>query len=249
MKKLFYLGLCFFIIGSALPASAGWIGVSAEDGITIDGSEYILISDKPAGAQPLDPPGLMWEYEVDHWKACICRMVAYRSLQALEQKLGLGNIDSSSINILTGWNTDGPEELYIDNMPWTETDLAYADPITASEYLTLEDAWYEFTIEGTGICLVGSQAENYAIDADTEHDGYQEGWDFFDYRTYFKTNTGMDDTKLYFKDVARPQIVENFKGATSFDVTPVPLPAAFWFLGSGLAWLIAFKRKTNLGRC
>ena len=143
---------------------------------------------------------------------------------------------------MTGWNTDGPEELFVDNMPWTEADLTYADPITANEYLTLEDAWYKFTIEGTGTYLVSSKAGNYAIDADTGHTGYQDGWDFFDYRTYFKTNQGLDDTKFYFRDVARPQIVENFEGGTSFDVTPVPLPAAFWFLGSGLAGLIAFKK-------
>ncbi|MBL0699980.1 MAG: VPLPA-CTERM sorting domain-containing protein [Desulfosarcina sp.] len=250
MKKSFYLVLCFFIIGSVLPASAALINVGAGDGITIDGSGYILKSEEPTGKPPIDPPpGLMWEYATDHWKACICRMVGYRALQALDQHLGLGNINSSSINILTGWNTDGPEEIFVDNMPWTEDDLTYADPITANEDLTLGDAWYKFSIEGTGTYLVSSQAVNYTIDADIEHSGHQEGWDFFAYRTYFKTHSGMDDTKMYFKDVARPQIVENFKGATSFDVTPVPLPAAFWFLGSGLAGLIAFKRKTNPDGC
>ena len=236
-KIIFYLFLFFSITGTGNTAV---ITVPEADIVRVDDFNYKLVSTPP------DHDGLMWEWnaEKEEYKACLCRMTAFRSLQALEQFLSISSINIVEIDITTGWNTDGPEELFVDNMPWIKGDnFHYADSMTNSPDLVIADAWYRYVIDGIGTYMVFSTTGNYDFIHDENHPGYNPNMDFFDYRTYFKTALGMDDKKKYFRDVLRGQIADNFKGETEFNVNSVPVPGAGLLLGSGLLGLMIFGGK------
>ena len=231
MKKITLGFLVSMIVFAFAGATQGAIvNLAADNLVTVDGTTYDLVSPKPTDPGPTLPAGtgLMWEWNADAttWKACICRMVAFRALQAAGQSVGITDFTSAITGILTGWNSDGPEELYVDNMPWVDgTNFAYAVSMTSNAELTLADAWYEYTI-GDQTYRVESRAGNYAFNPDTGHAGYRVDWDFFDYRSAVKNGSGNADEKAYFKNVVRSQIVDNFKEETSFNVNPVPIPSA-----------------------
>jgi hypothetical protein len=236
-KIIFYLSLFFSITGTGNTAV---ITVPEADIVRVDNFDYKLVSTPP------DYDGLMWEWnaEKEQYKACICRMTAFRSLQALEQVLPpISDINTGATDITTGWNTDGPEELLVDNMPWIKRDnFHYADSMTPGSDLAITDAWYRYIIDGMGTYMVSSAAGNYDFSHDKKHPGYDSNMDFFDYRTYFKTAPGMDAKKEYFRDVVRGQIVDNFKEETEFNVSSVPVPGAGLLLGSGLFGLMIFRK-------
>ena len=237
--------LLISFIASTAQAAAVYSG--ADSLISVDGTAYQLVTQQPATDGPVIPDGtgLMWEWNsgTESWKSCVCMMTAFRALQTVMQVAGIENVENQSVNILTGWSTDGPEELFVDILGWEAgSGFLYADPITAATDLTLTDAWYEFNISGQ-IYRVQSLAENYAFTDDPSHDGYQEGWGFFDYRTYFKTALEMDATKEYFRDVVRSQIVENFSSTAGFDVQAVPVPSGLWLMGSGIGLLLLGRKN------
>jgi hypothetical protein len=231
-RSVFVSILLIASFGSAYGAT---VVVPADDFVTVDGVTYKLVSSMPTEPGPdlPDGAGVMWEWDgtKNQWKACICQMTAFRALQAVAQFAGISDIDSAATNIVTGWNTDGPVELYVDRMGWVEGDnFAYAEPITPSADLALADAWYALTIGGTTY-RVQSRASNYSFTAQEDRDGHHQGWDFFDYRTAVQSGTATPVEKTYFQTVVRPQIVENFEGVTSFEVFG-PLhqygPVSFW---------------------
>lgn len=248
MKRLM-MGLTLFILIPVLAgaAFAGRVTVGTDGGLTVDGAVYQLISPAPAAPGPDVPQGtgLMWEWDGSSWKACLCQMVSFRALQAVEKYLDLSGLESSRTGIVTGWNTHGPEELYVDLMPWEENlNFQYADPITAGSSLSIDDAWFRFTIEGKGTYEVKSDAENYRFTHDKTHAGYHEDWGFFDYRTFVKGGQSGPE-KFYFSQHIRSQIVDNLKGETVFQVSAVPVPGTAGLLISGLLGLAAVSRRSR----
>ncbi len=236
-KSLVLVSAVLFLIMSFSLAGAASVTVGAESTITVDGTSYTLVSVPP------DYSGLMWEVSGTGYKACLCKMTAFRALQALGIYLSNNDLPSAQINITTGWNTDGPEELFVESMPWVEgVNFSYADPITPGSLLTLTDAWYEFSYMGATY-KVSSSYDNYRFSPDINHAGYVEDWDFFDYRTYFQTTSGSDPKKNYFSTILRPQIVDNLKGETWFEVSAVPIPGSGWLLGSSLLGLVGMGRR------
>lgn len=202
--------------------------LESDDIVVVDGVRYKLISSMPEvpGPDRPDGTGLMWEWNSanNQWKSCICQMVAFRALQAFSKYARMADIHSEYFDITTGWNTDGPDEL-MELIDWQGT-FSYADPITDNDYLTLDDAWYDFTIFNLTV-RVRSTADNYQFVHNADHDGYHEDWDFFDYRTAFKTGNGTMAEKNYFKNVVRPQIVNNLKGETVLKVGLMLEPRTF----------------------
>jgi hypothetical protein len=236
-----------FVFGLSGWAFAGRVSVDTGSTLTVDGTVYPLVSAKPSSAGPDAPDGtgLMWEWNstAGTWKSCLCRMVAFRALQALEKSLALTAINSDQIDIVTGWNTHGPEEMYVDLMTWVEGDnFSYASDITAGADLAQDDAWFLFTVEGLGTYKVSSDYQNYAFEHEIDAAGYHADWDFFDYRQYVK-NGGTGDETTYFSSVIRSQIADNFTGTTYFDVKAVPVPSSVLLMGFGLLGLCAATRK------
>jgi hypothetical protein len=207
---------------------AEFIAVGSGDLVVVDGVPYELISSMPEVPGPDRPEGtgLMWEWDgaMNQWKTCICQMVAFRALQAFGEYTRMPDIHSEYFDITTGWNTDGSDNL-MKLIDWKGAFL-YADPITDNEYLTLDDAWYDFATTRLTV-RIRPTADNYHFVHDTDHDGYHEDWDFFDYRTAFKTGSGTTAEKNYFKNVVRPQIVNNFKAETIFEIRLMHDPRAF----------------------
>ena len=222
---------------------AATVNVGSTGMVSVDGTTYTLVTTSP------EDGGLMWEETSPSsgvYKACICSMFSFRALQAISEYLGISDMNTASTTIVSAWSTDGPEHVFTDTMGWkVGSNFIYTDPITASPSLTLDDAWLTFTI-GSSTYKVSSLAENYDFIDDTNHAGYQAGWDFFDYRRYFQTNPGMDDTKMYFRDVVRAQIVTNFTDGATFDVRPVPEPTTLFSMGLGITVLALSRRKRTL---
>ena len=265
MKRFLIVpSICMFMLFFHNQAGAATVAVEPQNGIMIDGVDYLLYSGMPSTGDPsatLPPPddtGLMWEWNAQNncWKVCLCRMVAFRALQALERHLAADGFDSGEIDIVTGWSTDGPEELYCDIMPWVQGDnFSYAASITSPAQLTVDDAWYEFTAGGTKTYRVASLASNYAFAHDTAHPGYHSDWDFFDYRTHYKTSASADDEKDYFANVIRGQVVDNFLATTAFAVTggdAVAVPAVSDGGAAGLVVLLSISAllyfRRNIGK-
>jgi len=215
-------------------AHADSVTVGPESTISVDGTSYTLVAPHPEG--------VMWDTPT---KACGCKMFGFRALQAVGDYLGLNDTFArGGMGVTTGWNTHGAEDLYIETFDWVNGggEFAYASPITASPYLTLADAWYEFTIGGAPY-RVQADASLYDFTPDPSHAGYHADWDFFDYRTHAQTTTGSSNEKVYFQNVVRPQFITHLQGATQFDVTPVPIPGAVWLLGSALAGMTFVRRR------
>lgn len=227
-------------IAQAKPITVGL----ADNTVSVDGKKYELVTTS-------DKSGLMWEETSPGsgtYKACICSMFAFRALQAVGEYLGLSDLKTEDITIVSGWSTDGPERIFDHSMGWDMgKNFSYTDPLTDPTNLTLADAWLTFTSNGVTY-KVSSLAENYAFTDDTSHDGYHAGWDFFKYRTHFQTVSNSDATGAYFKNVIRGQIVDNFTQSAAFEVTPVPEPATLAGMGIGLAALALVGRRRSVSR-
>lgn len=184
----------------------------------IVGSDSTLIVDEDVYTLKSEPPnytGLMWEDGNSGKQVCGCGTMAFRAMQAFIKYLCLGKDKiSRTVHIETGWSTPGAEEMYVEKMGWTR--FSYADVAADPRYLTIEDAWYRFTLGGRSF-LVTSDVHNYRFTPDPNHPGYHADWDFFAYRTYAKTQASGPE-KAYFRDVVRPQYISNLMGETVFDV-------------------------------
>ncbi|MBM9612866.1 PEP-CTERM sorting domain-containing protein [Desulfobulbus rhabdoformis] len=240
IRILFPTLICTLVLSLAT-AEASPVYLGADSSLSVDGNSYTLVSEAP------DTSGLMWEEKSPgsgEYKICLCSMFAYRAIQAFGQYLGISDLGTTTIDAVTGWSTDGPEHIFT-TLGWVVgTGFNYTDPITDSALLTLGDAWISFTIDTTTYKF-SSLAENYAFTDDMSHAGYQTGWDFFNYRTHFKTHADMDDIKTYFQEVVRGQVVSNFKNGAAFEVTAVPEPSTGLVLFFGLAVLAGVTRRIS----
>nr|WP_320009489.1 hypothetical protein [uncultured Desulfobulbus sp.] len=236
--RTLFLALVCTLLTSVATAQAASVTLGTDTALSVDGTSYTLVSTAP------DYSGLMWEEKTPgsgDYKICLCSMFAYRTIEGLSQYLGLSELETAAIWVVTGWSTDGPEHIF-STLGWdVGTNFLFSDPITEPALLSIDDAWVSFTLGSTSYTL-SSLAENYAFTDDTTHAGYQEGWDFFAYRTYFKTADGFDATKAYFQDVVRGQIVNNLTNRATFEINVLPEPSTGLILGFGFTLFAAVQR-------
>ncbi|QTA87008.1 sirohydrochlorin chelatase [Desulfonema magnum] len=143
-------------------------------------------------------------------KQCFCQRLAFRSAQALMATEGFTalypeGISKADIRIVTKWNTDGAEELFVDNLGWADYDVKIKLNATEHNYLTAEDAVFYFVPrDGDTAWKVSAQAKLFPPD-------------FFTLRTAAKT--GGDADISAFRPV-KTDAMDNY-------LKPIPLEHAF----------------------
>lgn len=83
-------------------------------------------------------------------KICLCQSAAFRISQMMAPVWSDGLFHPEDVTIETGWNTEGPEEFWVDQLGLAAGDLTLARDATAVEDLALDDAWYRVTLKSTG---------------------------------------------------------------------------------------------------
>ncbi len=135
-------------------------------------------------------------------KRCFCQRLAFRAAQALSQHPDFSErypdgIVRETMQILTRWNTDGAEELFVDALHWPLADVRIASDATDHSYLTLADAVFYFVPCNTDIAWkVSAQESLFPLD-------------FFSLRTAAKT--GGSEDKAAFKPV-KTDAMDNYLG-------------------------------------
>jgi hypothetical protein len=196
---------------------------------TITGNQVAVKDNDVITTYDLDD--VKWETENGETKICLCRCLCFRALQTLVAQFEDGLIPKDDIAIFTGWTTDGPEELFIEVMGWSDDDLEFMADLTDPAYLTIEDAYFFFIQKSTGkVWKVVAKEDLYPME-------------FFTYRTLVKTGSATQEQKAFFQKSLRPQAVANMETLPfidKFDIQAVPfygedgilhIPALFVFEG------------------
>ena len=208
---------------------------------TIIHNQVIVESDDISVSHDFDE--VKMEVENGKTKVCICRCLCFRALQLLAEQFPGGVIPRDDIKIVTGWTTDGPEELFVEVMGWPHTDLTFMANATDAAYLTVQDAFFFFVQKTTGQAWKVSASD----------DLYPAT--FFDYRTLVKTKIATEEQITFFKTALRPQAVAHMGALPlidKFDVQTVSffgddgvlrLPAAF--VSGGAEYSVELEHKGN----
>lgn len=80
---------------------------------------------------------------------CLCQGVSFRVAQTIVDNWKDGVFHVNDVKVRTGWNSDGPKELFVDKLGMSEGkegSFNYAVNISPPSELSLQDAWYEITI-------------------------------------------------------------------------------------------------------
>lgn len=110
---------------------------------------------------------------------CVCQGVAFRVAQLMSDKWSDGVFHVDDVQVVTGWKTDGPEDLFVHKLgmiPDEKKGFSYDKSAPEVKDQTLEDAWYQVIILSTG--------ENYTFHATEKIYGTSDsaGYTMLDYR-------------------------------------------------------------------
>lgn len=236
MRKALKRGLVVLTLLGAV-----FFTVSIVHADTIIHNQVIVKSDDISVSHDLDE--VKMEVENGKTKVCICRCLCFRALQLLAEQFPGGVIPRDDIKIVTGFTTDGPEELFVEVMGWPHADLTFTANATAPALLTVQDAFFFFIQKSTGRAWKVSASD----------DLYPAT--FFDYRTLVKTKTATEEQITFFKTALRPQAVANMGALPlidKFNVQAIPffaddevlrLPAVF--VSGGVEYSVELEHKGN----
>lgn len=103
-------------------------------------------------------------------KPCFCQRLAFRATQALEKSESFcaqypNGLPMGDFRIITRWNTDGAEELFVDALAWANEDVVIMADATDHNALALEDAVFYFVPKSGGTAWkVMAQASLFPAD-------------------------------------------------------------------------------------
>jgi hypothetical protein len=188
-------------------------------GTTVAGAETILtntvVVEAGGRSTTYDFDEVRLEEEDGVVKVCVCKSLAFRALQLLADRFADGVVPRDDIRILTGWTTDGAEELFVDIMGWPAGDLAFTAGATEATQLTINDAYFIFMRKSTG--------EAWKVTADAAL--YPHG--FFHYRTLIKSGQATSAERQFWQTALRPQAVANMEAIPLIDRLDIQ-PLAFF---------------------
>lgn len=188
-----FLTLFAIAIVSAIPVFAG----------TITQNQVRLSSGGETVTYDFDE--VKTEVENGVTKVCICRCLCFRALQMLATRFEDGVIPKDDIEIVTGWTTDGPEELFVEVMGWPHESLTFTQNATESSLLTIADAVFFFIQKSTDKAWKVAANEGLYPTA------------FFPYRTAVKEKTASEEETDFFKMALRPQAVSHMETLPMID--------------------------------
>jgi len=82
-------------------------------------------------------------------KFCLCQAASFRIAQILAATAWEDGVFRSwDVEVETGWNTEGPEEFFLDAAQVRS--LAYDENVASGKNLALEDSWYRIRVLSTG---------------------------------------------------------------------------------------------------
>ncbi len=94
------------------------------------------------------------EGEGDQRHPCLCRAMAYRVAQIASSAWKDGVFDVKDVVVQTGWNSDGPRELFVELMGVPSVEYGIGGKVTSPDAMSLADCWYKLTIISTGETFV-----------------------------------------------------------------------------------------------
>ncbi len=94
------------------------------------------------------------EGEGDQRHPCLCRAMGYRVAQIASSAWSDGIFDVDDVKVETGWNSDGPEELFVDLMGLPSVTYGIDGKISSPDAMSLADCWYRVTVISTGDSFV-----------------------------------------------------------------------------------------------
>lgn len=137
-------------------------------------------------------------------KFCLCQGVAFRVAQIVADEWEDGIFHVDDARVVTGWKTDGPEELFVDKLGMEEDDeeagFSYDPQARPGAEQYIEDAWYEVTIL--------SQGRTLTLNATDKIYGEESSQDFLTYRREVK---GGDPTHKAEMQALRGQAAARIK--------------------------------------
>ena len=198
MKKRIKMGcVVFMILAMAIFLTATVYADTISDNRVIIKSGDVSVS--------YDFDEVKTEVEDGKTKICICRCLCFRALQMLASRFTDGVIPKDDIKIFSGWTTDGPEELFVEVMGWSQDDVKFMANATKPALLTIQDAAFFFVQKSTG--------KAWKV---TAEDGLYPKT-FFSYRMSVKTETASEEEITFFKNALRPQAVATISSLPLID--------------------------------
>lgn len=128
-----------------------------EDGCPLSGfvkNDVLSFRSKDGSVRKLQIGEACMEGEGDQRHPCLCRAMAYRVAQIASSAWSDGIFDVKDVEVETGWNSDGPKELFVDLMGLSSVSYGASGEISSPDAMSLADCWYRVTVLSTGDSFV-----------------------------------------------------------------------------------------------
>ncbi len=174
---------------------------SGDDNIVIVDDNLVSINDNSLKVVRSNGEVRQYTYGEGETKLSAQALLASPDFSALHPD----GISVSDVRVVTQWNTGGAEELFVDSLGWSSSDVKIKKDATDRDHLTLEDAVFYFVQAGSDTAWrVSAQPDLFPPD-------------FFKLRT--AARTGGEEDMATFRAVKK-DAVENY-------MAPLPLKNAF----------------------
>jgi hypothetical protein len=144
LKLTVTLSLLSLLLSSLLGCSGSTAVETAPIVNEVNTNQLLVEKTENSGAETLLMQESCKEIEDGKEKFCLCRAVAFRIAQICSQLWDDGVFRSYEVEgITTGWNTPGPQEMFVEVLGIASNKVTIPDDATPYEDLPLNDSWYK----------------------------------------------------------------------------------------------------------